>query len=141
MFLSTGNIQYDPLKGTKHFDPWWVLLRCDDDIAYYYAWLLKRHGIEVEPFNLWGVHVSAVKGEKPADLNLWGKLEGAELRLNYENWIRFDNGEHAWLDVYSQDLCDFRRSLGLSEKNKYHLTVGRLKIKLPNEKVVDPNEY
>ncbi len=130
MFSSTGTIQFDPLKGTKHFDPWWALLLCDEDIAYYYAWLSKRHGMELEPFNLWGVHVSVIKGEIPLDQSVWGRYSGMELRINYENNLRFDNGKHAWLDVYSQDLADFRQSLGYFAKNKYHLTIGRLKIKL-----------
>ena len=63
MFRSSGFLQFDPLPGTKHFVPWWSLLRCEHDIAAYYAWHTNRFGIEVNVANLWGIHISVVKGD------------------------------------------------------------------------------
>jgi len=128
MYHGTGTIQFDPLKGTKHFDPWWALLVCDKGIADYYAWFLKRYGIEVNTASPWGTHISIIKGDCPPDLADWGKHEGEEMRFEFKNFVRYDNGKHAWLDVYSQDLSDFRQDLGLSEKKWFHLTVGRLRF-------------
>lgn len=127
MYPSTGIIQYDPLHGTKHFDPWWVLLQCDKGIADYYAWYLKRYGIETNTASPWGTHISVIKGEYPPRPFSWGAWNGYEVSFKYVNVIRYDNGKHAWIDVYSDDLNDLRASLGYSEKERFHLTVGRLK--------------
>lgn len=69
MFTSTGILHYDPGQGQKHYEPWWALLVCDDEVARYYAWQLKKHGVEVYPNDkgLWGTHVSVLKGEAPLD--------------------------------------------------------------------------
>jgi hypothetical protein len=128
MFTSTGILQYDPGKGLKHYEPWWALLLCDDEIARYYSWQLKKHGVEVFPNNtgLWGTHVSVMKGEVPPDVSAWGKYEGYEVEFHFSHLIRFENGKHAWVDVYSEDLSAIREELGFVFKPWYHLTVGRL---------------
>ncbi len=128
MFASTGILQYDPGRGLKHYVPWWALLTCDDEISRYYAWQLKRYGIEVYPNNkgLWGTHVSVLKGEVPSKPELWGKYEQFEVEFYYSQVIRFDNGQHAWVDVYSEDLSAIRQEMGFPFKPWYHLTIGRL---------------
>jgi hypothetical protein len=126
MFTSTGILHYDPLPGSKHYEPWWGLLQCDDQIAKYYTWHLKRHGVEVDPANLWGVHVSILKGESPPKPEVWGKYEDYEVEFHYNHLIRYDNGKHAWVDVYSEDLSKIREELGFAPKFWYHLTIGRL---------------
>lgn len=128
MFTSTGILQYDPGKGEKHFDPHWALVLCDDEISRYYAWHLKRWGQEVYPNNkgLWRTHVSALKGDAPPNPSVWSKYDGFEIEYHYNHIIRYDNGKHAWVDVYSEDLSKIREELGLGPKYWYHLTVGRL---------------
>jgi hypothetical protein len=126
MFTSSGIFHYDPLPGTKHYEPWWALLSCDQQIAEYYAWFLKRQGVEVETANLWGVHVSVLKGEVPPNLENWGKYEDFEVEFHYNHFIRHDNGKHAWVDIYSEDLSAIRQELGFPAKPWYHLTIGRL---------------
>jgi hypothetical protein len=126
MFTTSGIFHYDPLPGTKHYEPWWGLARCDSQLSDYYAWLLERHGIEVETTNLWGTHVSVLKGEAPLRPEHWGKYEGFEVELHYNHLVRYDNGKHAWVDVYSDDLSEIRQELGFVAKPWYHLTVGRL---------------
>lgn len=144
MLYSTGILQYDPGKGTKQFDPWWALLTCDDEISKYYAWQLKRRGVEVYPNDkgLWGTHVSVLKGDVPADPTLWAKYQGYEVDFHYNQIIRYDNGKHAWVDVYSEDLSKIREELGFPPKYWYHLTVGRLvrpfNIEIVN--LVPPND-
>jgi len=128
MFTSTGILQYDPGKGSKQFDPWWALLVCDDELAKYYAWQLKKHGVEVYPNDkgLWGTHISVLKGDVPPDPTAWGKYAQFEVEFHYSHIIRFDNGKHAWVDVYSEDLSEIRKELGFDGKPWYHLTIGRL---------------
>jgi hypothetical protein len=128
MFTSTGIFQYDPGKGSKKFVPHWGLLTCDNDISAYYSWLLKRNGMELHPNDkgLWGTHVSVLKGEAPPKPEHWGKYEGYEVKFHYSHLIRFENGKHAWVDVYSEDLSAIRQELGFVFKPWYHLTIGRL---------------
>lgn len=126
MFTSSGIVRFDPLKGSKHHEPWWCLLECDKQVAEYYAWLIKRYGLPVNTSSPWGTHISIIKGETVPNPSQWGKLEGAEIEFHYNHWVRFDNGQHAWVDVYSEDLAAVRESVGLPFKPWYHLTVGRL---------------
>lgn len=120
----TGYLVFDPLRGTKHFEPWWALLACDDQIPRYYAWFLARQGKPVWVTGLWGTHVSVVKHEEPPDKAAWGV--GGEVEFRYTPQVRWDNGKHAWLDVYSPALSQVRTSLGLPAKEWFHLTIGRL---------------
>lgn len=128
MFTSSGILQYDPGKGQKHFDPWWALLVCDDEISRYYTWHLKRFGIQLHPNDkgLWGTHISILKGDPVPNPANWGKYDGYEIEFNYNHIVRFDNGKHAWVDIYSEDLSIIRQMLGFEAKPWYHLTVGRL---------------
>src|ERR1700688_244299 len=126
MFTSSGILQFDPLKGTKHFEPWWCLLSCDKQIAEYYSWLIKRYGLPVNTSSPWGTHISVIRGDTIPDPSAWGKLEGVEGEFAYNHVVRYDNGQHAWVDVYSEDLSGVREMLGLKPKPWFHLTIGRL---------------
>ena len=126
MFTSSGILQFDPLKGTKRYEPGWCLVSCSNEIARYYAWHLKRHGMEVNPQSPWGTHISVIRGEPLPDPSCWGKFEGLEVEFHYSHLLRHDNGQHAWLEVYSDDLAEVRKSFGFPHKPWFHLTVGRL---------------
>lgn len=128
MQSSTGILQYDPGKGSKNYDPDWAILLCDDEISRYYANLVKKNGVELYPNNkgLWGTHVSVLKGQPIPDPKAWGKYEGYEIDFHYTHLIRYDNGKHAWVDVYSESLSKIREELGFPPKYWYHLTIGRL---------------
>lgn len=127
MFTSTGILRYDCNQG-KYRQPWWALLECDDQISNYYTWLAKRYGLEIHSNanGLWGTHVSVLKGDEPPKPAAWGKYEGYEVEFHYTHIVRYDNGEHAWVDVYSEDLSAIREELGFTFKPWYHMTVGRL---------------
>lgn len=128
MFTSTGILQYDPGQGSKKFEANWALLMCDDELSRYYAWHLKKYGIETysNDKGLWKTHISVMKGDDVISPEAWGKYEGYEVEFHYNHIVRFDNGKHAWLDIYSEDLSAIREELGFPFKPWYHLTVGRL---------------
>ena len=127
MHTSTGILRYDCNAG-KYVEPWWALLQCDQQIADYYTWQLNRYGIEVisNSKGLWGSHISVMKGETPLHPEPWRKYEGFEVEFHYTHLIRHENGEHAWVDVYSEQLSSIRIELGFVAKPWYHLTIGRL---------------
>jgi hypothetical protein len=128
MYKTVGKLIFDPRKGTKDFEPWWVLLNLDREIQRYYAWHLERWGVEVCTGSQWGCHISVVKGEKPPLVDKWGQKHSKFIKIEYDGRIRYDNGKHAWIDVYSDELSDFRASLGLHRKRRFHITIGRLKL-------------
>ncbi|MBY0461122.1 MAG: hypothetical protein K2V38_27690 [Gemmataceae bacterium] len=124
---SVGRVQFDPGLNTRAFEPWWVLLTCDPGIVDYYAWLLRRHGVAIHKGSAFGPHVSVVKGEEPPEKGAWG-VDPGPLAFRYSNVVRWDNGRHAWLDVWSPDLADLRARLGFGgpPKMSFHLTLGRM---------------
>jgi hypothetical protein len=140
---SIGTLLYDPGVGTRHFEPWWALMLCDESIIDYYAWLLLRRGIDLERGSRWGAHVCFVRGEEPADPSHWGANPG-QVTFWYANEVRWDNGRHVWLDVWCPTLADIRDRLGLRVKQKtlFHLTLGRLTKERPSDnKGYDYGDY
>jgi hypothetical protein len=121
---SIGACTYDPGVNTKHFDPWWLIINVDPEIIRLYRYFLRGWGIKVVPNNLWGPHISVVKGIRPRNLSSWGL--DIEIKFNYTNIVRWDNDFHAWLDVYSDDLEKILIDLGLPPTPRFHLTLGRL---------------
>lgn len=136
---STGVLQFDPGKGTRHFEPWWALLICDPGIVDYYSWLLQRRGVALHKGSTWGPHVTVVRGNEPPDRSAWG-VDPGPVHFRYTNVVRWDNGRHAWLDVYSPDLAAVRARLGFDtpQKVSFHLTLGRLAFPAANTKEPDP---
>lgn len=122
---SVGKLAFDPLQGTKHYDPWWMLLVTDGEIQRLYGWFLKRYGIVAMPNKLWGPHVSIIKHEEPPDKTLWGGID-RDIVFRYTTNIRWDNGMHAWLDVYCPMLSEVRQQFGLPAKEWFHMTLGRI---------------
>jgi hypothetical protein len=133
---STGTVLYDPGLGTRAFEPWWALLLCDDGIVDYYAWLLRRRGLDIETGSRWGTHVCFVRGEQPADTALWG-IDPGPITFHYSSEVEWTNGYHAWLTVCSPQLTELRQRLGLRVKPRtlYHLTLGRLLVPQENRTV------
>jgi hypothetical protein len=125
---STATVLYDPGQGTRHFEPWFALLLCDEGIVEFYSWLLLRHGIDLERGSRWGAHVTFVRGQEPARPEEWGRDAGATVSFRYSNVIHWTNGRHAWVDVWCPDLNEMRARLGLPVRahSKYHLALGRL---------------
>ena len=128
---STGTLMYEPGKGTKHYVPWWAIVRTDPGIIDLYCWLSRRYGKPITQNKLWGPHISGIKGEEPKNMDAWGKDFG-EIEFWYSNVIRYDNGMHAWLDIWSPMLHDIREQLGLPAKigfgghpRHFHMTLGR----------------
>jgi hypothetical protein len=126
-YTSAGTLLFDPGKGTRHFEPWWAMLVCDEGIAAYYAWHLLRHGIDLERGSRWGAHVCFVRGEAPPRPAAWGQASG-EVTFHYSNVVHWTNGRHAWVNVWCPALNALRADLGLPVKPhaRYHLTLGRL---------------
>jgi hypothetical protein len=137
---SAGTVCFDPGRGTPAFEPWWALLECDPGVVEYHAWHLARRGVPVDTASRWGPHICFVRGEVPARPEEWGKATGWRVEFRYAHTPRWDNGRHAWLDVWCPELLDLRSSLGLPAKRKttFHLTIGRLLV--PREPVPQPDD-
>lgn len=126
---STGTLLFDPKKGTRFFEPWWLLVECDQGIVDYLCWHLIRHGIDLDKGSRWGAHISAIKGERPLFPHAWGRDQGHEVEFRYGHTIHWANGHHAWVEVLCPELTLLRKELGLWRKEHalYHLTLGRFR--------------
>lgn len=136
---SVGNLVYDKLdiKQPKSKSPYWARVYVDKGILDFYFWLAEKKGIKLDKGVRGGPHITFIRGEEPKDKSLWG-YEAGEVEFRYSNIIRMDNGYHAWLDVYSEQLNDIRLKLGYPPKPEkilsngfvkamsYHLTIGRM---------------
>ncbi len=113
---------------------WWVrVLDIDRGIIDYYAWLTKRYGLPVMKSR---PHITVVRGEEPPNKDVWGRYAGP-ITFWYSQNVRTDNGFHAWLDIWSEELFKLREELGLPSRphrelngilvpRGWHLTLGRL---------------
>ena len=127
---STGTLIFDPkTQQTKHYEDWWLILRCDESIAQYYRYWVKRSlGIPLQR-SLWGSHISIIRGELPCkNKDLWKTDHKTQVVFAYSPELLRNNNTHWWLDVNLEPLAKYRRLFGLSEKPafSFHLTIGRI---------------
>jgi len=110
----------------------------DEGIADYYRYLTNRalHIGLVKPS--WNAHVTISKINPVVPME-WDKKK---ITIEYEPWVRYsgDNpvpnpppdweakkGLFWFIDVYSDDIREIRKSLGLPDFTKFHVTIGTLK--------------
>ena len=140
-FKSTGTLVFDPRKDHKKSQRWWLHLQCDEEIINLYCWFLSKKGIQIIKNKLWGAHISVIKGEEPTEnKDAWGSQDGMQQEFWYGNYIRYDNGLHAWIDVLSPDLSAIREFYGVPAKGyivKFHMTIGSIKGIVPHNRPAD----
>ena len=138
-FSSRGKITY--IK-ESHLE-YWGLIICDREIINYYAWLLVKYGIAINKGSRFGAHITWIRAEEPPNKYLWNKYEGKEINFKYSNYLRWDNGRHAWVDVYCPILNELRQELGLGilPQMAFHLTIGRLINQKKNLKTMPNYKY
>jgi hypothetical protein len=131
-YQSSGILRFNPGFGTKHYEPNWCIMELDEEIYKYYSWFMNMDGEPIlKPNTLWGFHSSVIKGEEPTqNATDWAKFDGDVIPFYYSNYIKYSNGRHCWMDLYSPRLSEIRDYYGLyvnGGKLKYHMTLGRLK--------------
>jgi hypothetical protein len=124
---TTGKVVFDLNRDHHKFEPWWAFVMVPGEIINYYSWHLLKWGKPIQKGSLWGPHISIIKGdrERPPKTEKWGQKYPRVL-FYYSNIVRWDNGRHAWLDVYSDDINKIRADMGLEPKPRFHITLGRL---------------
>lgn len=122
---TTGKLVYDFGKGTKLYEPWWLLVLCDKEIINYYAKLCVDAGILLQKGSAYGAHVSVTRGEIPPNIEKWGKYDNEEIELFHSHNVRWSK-YHAWIDVYSERLNEIREELGYPLKPQKILSDGRI---------------
>lgn len=71
-------------------------------------------------------HITVTRYETPQNLQIWEAYSGASIYFEYDPNVKNDE-TYWWLDVYSTKLCEIRAELGLSPKNRFHMTIGNTK--------------
>lgn len=131
MFSAQGTLLYDPVRDNlKRTDQSHTLVLDfpSEDLTDYYQWFLKKqYG---EKFKLqspmFGTHVTVVR---PQEVNLehaaWLKYQGEELTFFYAPEMLERHWEFWSLSVFSTELFNIRRELGLRTDFRLHMTVAR----------------
>lgn len=151
VLTGTGRIVYDPPRGDmKRRTKYWCVVDVDREITRYLRWWADKELINVtgaDGYGLsqpaWDAHISIIRGENdvrqvPHRLlkQLWGKYQGKLVEFDYSLDLRQAgdkptyNGhvpkEHFWfVNVYSDELINIRKELGLPHDWRLHLTFGR----------------
>ncbi len=130
-FKSKGYLVYDPVQN-KDFQPWWLMLKTDDEIVSYYQYYIqKKFGVKLlnPSFNS---HISIIAGEEPVkNKEKWKINHGKEIEFEYTQDI-FTKGDFWWLRTNAPEFNQIRSFFGLPEINNhfhqnapYHLTIGK----------------
>lgn len=130
---AVSTLVFDPVEKHRVSEPWWLIAVTDNEIAKYYASQVnKQFGIKLDPPS-WGAHVSVLRGQEPSTPTKdWAAQNGEKVVFKYTHDI-YTNGEHWWLNVYSDRFAEIRSTYGFPEgKRHYHLTIGRTPQKLIN---------
>lgn len=109
LYNSEGVLRYksDPLK---------LILEVEQSIVDYYRSLIPRYW-NSQP-QRYRAHVSVVRNVTPSNMDMWGKREGVVVPFLYSD--RIYNGEiYLWLNVFSVELEEIRRELGLPISSLY----------------------
>jgi hypothetical protein len=127
-YKSTGVITYDPKAKTIDSKPWWLILACCEDLARYYREtynLFYRGSSRKLMKPAWGSHVSVIRGEEPANKDLWLFRQGETVEFEYDGEL-LSNDLYCWLPVRCETLLNLREQLGLPRNpiHSLHLTIG-----------------
>lgn len=137
LFESSGILRYSYTEeyGYK------LVLEVDKGIADFYRSLIPKW-IKVNS-QMYAPHISVVRKEVPANLDVWGKYEGEIINFLYENQV--NNGIiYYWLNAFCIRLEKIRIELGLPVSSQYTLPPeGFTKcfhITIANEKKIVDNQ-
>lgn len=163
MLQSFGYLNYDPKNILTRYEDWWLILRCDEGLTAYYrkwvereypikvdsqdwlkkaeldenqsSWLITQHGVKINK-SVWGSHVSVIRGEVPRNKSVWSKYQNKKIMFEYDPAYLNTNGKHWWFRIFSPQLEQIRKELGLTSQprsfnsngksylNPFHITIG-----------------
>lgn len=143
-----GQLLYNPIRPLLKRDDQACTLILDlpkDDLAAYYQWFIQhQYGQWLKLQSpMFGAHVTVVRPQEVDESNpLWLAYEGQKLNIEYGFVER--HWEFWSLNVFSQELVEIRRELGLRTDFRLHITIGRQfdwqpKLKQPG--VVHDTDY
>lgn len=114
-----------------------LVVEIDQAIVQYYRSLIPKY----KPFQtqLHKPHITIVRTGKEVAPNreYWGKREGDKVVFLYSPIVN-EGMVYYWLDVYSHELEEIRKELGLSIESEYEILEGfnwRFHITLGNKKL------
>ena len=103
---SVGSFRYSPtLNGSLSrrdggTTRWWLIIDCDPDLGRYlrHHFLVGTYRTRQVQAPLWGTHISVIRGEEPALMQGWERLNRQEVEFEYEPTIRETEG-YLWVPV------------------------------------------
>jgi hypothetical protein len=131
LYQSYGKLVYeaDIMKTPSDLSTNWIILQVSPGLAGYYQYWLAKKGILLTPSS-WKPHLSVVRGEK-MDKQIFEKWKKADDRVHfdYDDELRYNDKGFVWINCWSKELNDLRKSLGLylKKNDKFHLTVTKMR--------------
>ena len=126
-FKSVGKLVYDPVRpGLKRRNgPGWAVVEIGNGITWYYRWLLRSWGIDVD-VPAWQAHITVCDGsniDPKKYAEFWKKYDGLTIEFEYSiDVYRF--ARFYALRVQSKQLDAIRAELGLKPNYPFHITIG-----------------
>ena len=109
---------------------WWIVAYLPQDFGRYYRSLCPKAWCIKPP--MYNSHITVVRKDlEQLDKSKLSDIEdGRVVSLSYSPEIKTD-GLYYWMDVYSPEIVEIRRSLGLPDYRDgydcYHVTIGNKK--------------
>lgn len=127
IFVSSGKLIYSE-------NPDKLILEVDQGLSdFYFSMVPKCVGLKKQYYP---AHISVVRNVIVPNKAFWKKYEGNIINFTYEDYI-YNDELYYWLHVFSSELEDIRKELGLKPsgdvtlspdgRHKFHITIGNLK--------------
>lgn len=145
MFNLTGKLIYDPVRDDlRRKDQSRTLIldiETEEMVSYYYWFLSRKYGswLKLQP-PMFGTHVKVIyPREVPVEPLEWRKYEGRLIKISYSPELLERHWEFWSFTIFSKELVDIRRELGLETNFRLHLTIGRQFDWQPRENIIGVN--
>ena len=109
--------------------PKWIVAYTDRELGNYYRALIPKY-VQAKPPK-YAPHITIIRlGKESPPHYDWGDYDGRVIEFQYEPPLKFQF-PYFFLDVYSEEIGQIRRELGLPTFRypftKYHTTIANLK--------------
>lgn len=111
-----------------------LIVEVDQELSNFYFSTIPKYCKVKKPF--YPAHISVVRNAIVPNKEFWRKHHSKVIEFVYEDWV-YNDELYYWLHVFSSELEEIRRELGLPSsgdvslspdgRHKFHITIGNTK--------------